>query len=202
MVLDRYARVRRFADFGVAAVARKVDDATVVARATGIPVGQAKATIELGKNLKAAPELGAALQAGAVSAEQAREIASAEASVPGITEDLVKVANSEPFHVFKDKARKMKLEAEQHNGLAARQHAARSARHYSDDLGMTHIHLMLEPLAATPIVNRAEPMPNACTRPPERAVRPKRSRRISLTPSSTCSPVRARDVRRGRSSLS
>jgi hypothetical protein len=156
VVLDRYARVRRLADFGVAAVARKVDDATVVARATGTPVGQAKATIELGNNLKAAPELGAALQAGAVSAEQAREIASAEASVPGITDDLVKVANSEPFHVFKDKARRLKLEAEQHRGLAAKQHAARSARHYSDELGMTHIHLTLEPLVATPIVNRAE----------------------------------------------
>ena len=155
-VLDRYARARRLVDYGVAAVARKVNDAAAVSRATGTPVGQAKATIELGNNLKAAPELGAALQAGAVSAEQAREIASAEASVPGITEDLVQVANSQPFHVFKDTARKLKLDAEQHNGLAARQHASRSARHYSDELGMTHVHLTLEPLAATPIVNRAE----------------------------------------------
>ena len=155
-MLDRYARARRLVDYGVAAVARKVGDAAVVARATGAPVGQAKATIELGNNLKAAPELGAALQSGAVSAEQAREIASAEASAPGVVEDLIAVANSEPFHVFKDKARKIKLEAEQHHGLAARQHAARSARHYSDELGMTHIHLTLEPLVATPIVNRAE----------------------------------------------
>ena len=155
-MLARFDRVRRLGDFGVAAFARKVGDAAVVSRATGVPMGQAKATIELGNNLKAAPELGAALQTGAVSAEQAREIASAEASVPGITSELVAHANSEPFHVLKDKARRLKLEAEQHNGLAARQRAARSGRHYSDELGMTHIHLTFEPLAATPIVNRAE----------------------------------------------
>ena len=156
VVLDRYATARRLVDYGVAAVARKVDDAAVVSRVTGTPVGHAKATIALGTNLKAAPELGAALQSGAVSAEQAIHIASAEASVPGITEELVAVANSEPFHVFKDRARRLKLEAEQHNGLSARQHAARSGRHHSDELGMTHIHLTLEPLAAAPIVNRAE----------------------------------------------
>ena len=157
-VLEIYARARRLVDYGVAAVSRKVDDDAAVSRAAGVPVGQAKATIELGRNLKAAPELGAALASGAVSAEQAREIASAEASVPGIAEELVAVANSEPFHVFKDKARKLKLEAEQHNGLAARQRAARSTRHYSDEMGMTHIHLALEPLVGTPIVNRAEAM--------------------------------------------
>ena len=96
------------------------------------------------------------MASGAVSAEQAVHIASAEASVPGVADELVAVAGSEPFHVFRDRARRYKLEAEQHQGLASRQHAARCGRHYSDELGMTHIHLMLEPLAATPIVNRAE----------------------------------------------
>lgn len=155
-VLAAYGRARKLVDFGVAAVARKVDDAAVVSRATGIPVGAARTTIELGRNLKAAPELGAALQTGAVSAEQAKEIASTEASVPGVVDDLVALANEQPFHVFRDKARTLKLEAEQHNSLAVRQKAARAARHYPDEVGMTHIHLALEPLVATPIVNRAE----------------------------------------------
>src|SRR5687768_17969855 len=57
-MLARFDRIRRLGDFGVAAFARKVDDAAVVSRATGTPVGHAKATIELGRNLKAAPELG------------------------------------------------------------------------------------------------------------------------------------------------
>lgn len=156
VMLERFGRVRRLGDYGVAAFARKLDDAAVVSRAAGVPVGQANATIELGRNLKAAPELGAALASGAVSAEQAMQIASAEASVPGVAEELVELAASEPFHVLKDKARKLKLEAEQHNGLSARQRAARSARHYSGELGLTHIHLALQPLDATPIVNRAE----------------------------------------------
>ncbi|MGH2756762.1 MAG: HNH endonuclease [Actinomycetota bacterium] len=154
--LDRYARARRLADFGIAALARKVGDAAVVSRATGTPVGQARATIELGTNLRAAPELSAALATGAVSVEQAREIASAECSVSGVTEDLVGLANSLPFHVFKDHARKLKLDAEQHNGLATKQHAARAGSHYSDELGMTHIHLIVKPLDGTLIVNRAE----------------------------------------------
>ena len=199
-VLQRYARARRLVDFGVAAVARKVDDAAVVSRATGTPVGHAKATIELGNNLKAAPELGAALATGAVSAEQAIHIASAEASVPGVTENLVKVANSEPFHVFKDHARRLKLEAEQHNGLAARQHAARAARHYSDELGVTHIHLALEPLVATPIVSAPRPMPSASTKQPRRPVRRNPSRPIWPTPSSPCSRDTAQAARRAPSS--
>ncbi|MEA2516496.1 MAG: hypothetical protein QOG16_334, partial [Actinomycetota bacterium] len=52
-VLERYAKARRLVDYGVATVACKVDDAAVVSRATGTPVGHAKATIELGNNLKA-----------------------------------------------------------------------------------------------------------------------------------------------------
>ena len=199
VVLDRYARARRLADFGVAAVARKVGDAAVVSRATGTPVGHAKATIELGNNLKAAPELGAALQSGAVSAEQAIHIASAEASVPGITEELVAVAGSEPFHVFKDRARKLKLEAEQHNGLSARQHAARSARHYPDELGMTHIHLTLEPLAATPIVNRAEAAAERLYKAARKTGQTE-AFEAYLAPSSRCCLVTARAVHRGPSS--
>jgi hypothetical protein len=65
------------------------------------------------------------------------------------------VAQEEAFHVLKDKARKVKLEAERRQGLARRQHAARCARSYSDELGMVHVHLALEPHVGTPIVARA-----------------------------------------------
>jgi hypothetical protein len=50
----------------------------------------------------------------------------------------------------------VKLDAEQHRELASRQRAARSARSYSDELGMTHIHVALEPHVGMPIVARAE----------------------------------------------
>jgi 5-methylcytosine-specific restriction endonuclease McrA len=50
----------------------------------------------------------------------------------------------------------VKLEAEQHRDLARRQRDARSARSYSDEVGMVHVHLAWEPHVGTPIVARAE----------------------------------------------
>ena len=58
--------------------------------------------------------------------------------------------------MLKEKARKVKLEAEQHRDLARRQRDARCARSYNDELGMVHVHLSLEPHVGTPIVARAE----------------------------------------------
>jgi hypothetical protein len=58
--------------------------------------------------------------------------------------------------LLKEKSRQVALEAQQNHGLGARQHAARSARAYSDEVGMVHIHLALEPYVGTPIVARAE----------------------------------------------
>jgi hypothetical protein len=66
------------------------------------------------------------------------------------------VAQEESFHVLRDKARKTKLEAEQHRDLAQRQHSARRARSHSDELGMVHIHVEMEPHVGAPIVARAE----------------------------------------------
>jgi hypothetical protein len=66
------------------------------------------------------------------------------------------VADKESFSLLRHKARRVKLEADQHKGLAERQHHARCARSYSDDLGMVNIHLALEPHVGTPLVARAE----------------------------------------------
>jgi hypothetical protein len=101
-------------------------------------------------------DLSAAMQHGRISLDQAAEIATTEESAPGVAAELVAVAQKEAFHVLKDKARKAKLEAEQHRNLSSRQRAARCARSHSDDLGMVHIHLALEPHVGTPIVARAE----------------------------------------------
>jgi hypothetical protein len=66
------------------------------------------------------------------------------------------VAKAKPFHVLKDKARRLRLEAEQHQDLGARQRHARCARSHRDELGMINLHFCLEPHVVTPIVNRAE----------------------------------------------
>ena len=91
-----------------------------------------------------------------MSLEQAGEIAKAEESAPGAAAELVAVAQTQSFHVLKDRARKAALEVEQHRGLGSRRHAARSGRSYNDGLGMINIHLRLEPHVGTPIVARAE----------------------------------------------
>jgi 5-methylcytosine-specific restriction endonuclease McrA len=155
-LLASYARVGRLADFGVASLTRKVNDPSEVARVTGTSQGQAKSMVSTGQVLAQSPDLTAALQHGDISLEQAGEIAVAEEACPGAAGELVAVAQAESFHVLREKSRKKKLEAEQHRDLFARQHKARSARSYSDDLGMVHIHMALEPHLGTPIVARAE----------------------------------------------
>jgi hypothetical protein len=155
-LLASYARAEKLAAFGVAALARKVDDASHVARITGVSAGKARAVVATGKTMSDADDLSAALQHGTISLDQAAAIAAAEASAPGAAAKLVAVAETESFHVLKDRARTTKLDAEQHRDLGARQRAARCARSYSDDLGMVHIHVALEPHVGTPIVARAE----------------------------------------------
>ena len=155
-VLALYAKGQKLFSYGVAALACKVDDADQIARATGTSAGKARAVVETGKVMAASDDLSLALRQGRVSMDQANEIASAEKSSPGVAKDLVQVAKTESFHVFREKARRAKLEAEQNRGLAERQHQNRLARSYSDELGMVHVHLALEPHVGTPIVNRAE----------------------------------------------
>ena len=155
-LLASYARVEKLAGFGVAALSRKVDDASEVAKVAGTSVSKAKAVVTTGKVLSRSSDLSSAMACGKVSLDQATEIASAEQSAPGAAENLLKVAASESFHALKEKARRAKLEAEQRRDLGKRQHEARSGRSYTDALGMTHIHLLLEPHIGSPIVARAE----------------------------------------------
>lgn len=155
-LLAEYARAEKLAAFGKAVLARKIDDTTEIARVTGTSIGKAKQTVETGKALKDADDVRDAFAGGAISLDQATEIARAEQARPGSAPELLEVAETEAFHVLKDKARKIKLESEQGGDLFARQHAARSARTYNDELGLVHIHLALEPHVGTAIVNRAE----------------------------------------------
>ncbi|MDQ4027255.1 MAG: HNH endonuclease [Actinomycetota bacterium] len=155
-LLASYARARRLVDYGIVGLSRKVDDASQLASVTGTSIGRARAVVSTGKVLATSNDLSAALEHGDISLDQAAEIATAEESAPGTARKLVAVAQREPFHVLKDRARKAKLDAEQHRNLGARQRAARYARSHSDELGMVRIDLALEPHVGTPIVARAE----------------------------------------------
>ena len=154
--LAEYARIEKLASYGRTVLARKVDDAATVARMTGTSIGNSKETVETAKRLRDSEEVSGALRSGEISFEQATEIARAEEARPGAASELLEVAQEEAFHVLKDKARKVVLEAEQHRGLTERQRAARSVRSHTDPLGMIDIHLRFEPHVGTPIMARAE----------------------------------------------
>lgn len=151
-----FIHAQRLAAFGVAALARKIDDAEALARATGTSIGKARETLATSEVLSSSEPLNEALRNGEVSLDQANEIAKAEGAAPGAAKELLRVAKREPFHILKEKARKAKLETEQRRDLASRQRAARSAWSRTDDLGMINIHLALEPHIGAPIVARAE----------------------------------------------
>jgi hypothetical protein len=117
--LQTYARVQRLVAFGVAVLARRIDDAASLARIAGTSVGKAKDRLETSKVLEDSPALKEAMKHGEVSLDQASEIARAEESAPGVATELLAVAQKESFSVLREKARKAKLEAEQHRGLAS-----------------------------------------------------------------------------------
>jgi HNH endonuclease len=155
-LMGLYDRVERLGAFGITALSRKIDDAATVAKATGTSMGKAKAVVATGKAMAESGALNKALQTGAISLDQAAVIAPAVASAPDAMGDLLKVAKDDGFHVLKDEARRVRLDAEQHHDLAARQRRARSARSYTGELGMGHVHLVLEPHRYAPISARAE----------------------------------------------
>ena len=74
-LLGAYARAQKLAAFGVTALARKLDDPSELARATGSWTGKAKDTIVTGKVLGDSAPLEDALKHGEVSLDQATEIA-------------------------------------------------------------------------------------------------------------------------------
>jgi len=155
-LMTAYARAGKLVSFGIAALSRKLDDSSELARLTGSSVGRAKNVVTTGAVMASSEELSSALMRGDISLDQAHEIATAEESAPGAAKELVAVAQEQPFHLLRDKARKTKLEAEQRRDLGMRQHQARRARNHPDPLGMVHIHMELEPHLGAPIVARAE----------------------------------------------
>lgn len=165
-----YDRAERLAAYGKAALARRLD-AAKVARASGTSIGKARAVVATGEAMESAPELGEAVRSGELSFDQAAEIAGAVTSAPEAVSGLIDTARSESFHVLRDTARRVKLEAEQHHDLAARQKAARRAGSHVDALGMVHINLAFQPHVGAPIASRAEADAQRRLRAAKRAAR-------------------------------
>jgi hypothetical protein len=211
--LKAYVRAQRLAAFGVAALARKLDDVSELARVTGTSLGRAKETVITGRILRNSDDLSDALRHGEISLDQAAEIVKTEESSPGAAPELLAVAQGESFNVLKEKTRKAKLEGEQHQDLARRQRDARSARSYSDELGMVNIHIALEPHVGTPIVARCrsrsrspgahrkkERLSRALRAPPGRCIR-RAAVWLRQRPGQTTRAPGPREPRRGKEGL-
>jgi hypothetical protein len=82
-LLEAYARAARLAAFGVTVLARRLKDASEVARATGTSLGRTKDTVATGEAVGFSPDLGEALRHGEISFDPAIKIATAERSGEG-----------------------------------------------------------------------------------------------------------------------
>jgi hypothetical protein len=76
--LAAYTRAEKLAAFGKTSLARKLDDATELARLSGTSVTKARATVDTAKALGDADEVRDAFRGGDISLDQAGEIAKAE----------------------------------------------------------------------------------------------------------------------------
>jgi hypothetical protein len=136
---------------------RGFGDATEwLARTAGTSAPEAKRAMETAAGLEALPDVAGALVAGELSLAQAHELVAAEAECPGSSHELLDVARDEPLSVLKDKARKKRLEAADADELHTRQLAARTIRHWRDELGMVCGRFALAPEVGIPFVNRLD----------------------------------------------
>jgi hypothetical protein len=126
-LLDSYARAEKLAAYGKTVLARKIADPTEVARATGTSMAKATTTVATAHALESSDEVRDAFKTGAISWDQAAEIATADNSRPGAAAELLDIAAKESFQVLRERARKIVLESVQHRDLGSRQHAARAA---------------------------------------------------------------------------
>lgn len=156
-MLGRYAELEKLAAFGKTALAARLGDPGRLARASGTSMGKAREALKTARAAEATPELGAALRSGTVSLDQATEIARAESAAPGSAGPLLeKVRGGAPFHVLREDARQICLDAQTPQGLAQRQREARFLRHGITEDGMFKLEAELEPHIGAPLVNRLQ----------------------------------------------
>ena len=146
----------RAADCGAHRHKGFADAADWVARAAGTSAVEAKTALETAKALEKMPHTRAALEAGELSLAQAYEVARTEVECPGSEVELVAVARTESLKALKERARKHRLGAVDPEDLHARQHRARSFRHWRTDLGMVAFAGALPPEVGLPLVHRLD----------------------------------------------
>ena len=82
-LLTAYARAEKLAAFGKTVLARRLADASEVARVTGTSIGKAKTTVDTGTALAAADDARAAFKDGVISLDQATRSPGPNRRTPG-----------------------------------------------------------------------------------------------------------------------
>ncbi|MCZ7526255.1 MAG: HNH endonuclease [Acidimicrobiia bacterium] len=168
-VLGSLSRLGRVVSAAQVLVARRVEElgayrgsghrstAQLLAVRSGTSLARATEVVETAKRLGSCPRTEEALVSGAVSVEQAHAIARAVEAVPSAEGDLLALAGTGSLRTLQDKARDLRLEADDDRlGRYRRQHAARSLVHGRDDEGMVWGRFRLPPDLGAAVVTRLE----------------------------------------------
>jgi hypothetical protein len=129
------------------------DGAGWLARSSGTTLAEARDQLWAGNALGSLPATLQAVAAGDLSLAQAAEVARAEAASPGCEAGLVEVARRAGLATLKEEAR-LALAAPGPEELFARQHRARSFRHWTDAGGMWRFAGALPPTTGVALANR------------------------------------------------
>jgi len=120
--LTVFVELEKLAGFGKASAAARVADADGLAALCGSSVGRAREVLAAGRALTASPVLAEAMADGQVSVDQASEIARTMTVAPGAVDELVEVARTGSLQTLRDRARRVRVDAEDPDDLRRRRH--------------------------------------------------------------------------------
>jgi hypothetical protein len=148
--------IRRLTDGMVGKMTKRVEDtaaytygsdrsaAELCVRLVGVASGEAKRAIEVASKLESLPATDAAVRAGGLSARQAELIVGAAAEDPSVEGELIKAA-SKGMPELRDRCVAVRAAREDQTARAARQHAKRSFRSWTNADGMFEGHFEVTP---------------------------------------------------------
>ncbi|HVF53774.1 MAG TPA: DUF222 domain-containing protein [Actinomycetota bacterium] len=168
--VEKFAEIERLASAGKALAARRVaasgswkaegdrSPAHWMARTTKTSVGHAVAVLETAERLAELPGTDAAVRAGRLSPEQAREVASAAAADPKAEAKLLNAARTESVSGLRDECARVRAaalpdEATRYERIRSR----RRFRHWSDPDGAFRMDAVLTPDAGAVLLAAIEP---------------------------------------------
>jgi hypothetical protein len=125
-----------------------------IAAMAGSTTSEARDALHTINAIEDTPETRDAVRAGEVSLRQAAEIARADAEAPGCEAELLELAKGGSLGPVRERARARRLEVIDRDELHAKQHSARSFKHWRDGMGMVCGTFALTPDVGVPLVNR------------------------------------------------